>query len=137
MSRENQDPYRLDYHAEGCSEDSIWNDEGDNLLSVYEVSERGCNACLAQWEMWSQILENTGTPAFDADGNQVGAELGDPMWGDLAFRGFAVLEMVKEFNYPVTQLTARDYVLMQTVAAEARRRELQRMLQDRARTSSK
>jgi hypothetical protein len=59
------------------------------------------------------------------------------MWGDLAFRGFAVLEMVKEFQYPVTQLSARDFVLMQTVAAEARRRETQRALQERARVSSK
>lgn len=69
--------------------------------------------------MWDSVIDATGTT--DADGNVI--EPGDPVWGELAFRGFKIEQMVMEFRYPVEKLSPFDYELMVTVHQERQRRE--------------
>lgn len=49
--------------------------------------------------------------------------VGDPVWGDLAFRGFKIEQMVTEFHVPIERLSDVDYQLMVTVHQERQRRE--------------
>lgn len=70
---------RGDYENEGCPE-TIWEDEEEGrLLDPGDLAERDCPACKYWYDLWADLLEDTGTSEYghmvfyimglEADGN--------------------------------------------------------------------
>jgi hypothetical protein len=110
-SSEGKNPYPITFHREDCPE-YLWENDAE-LIAPRELSERRCDACSNEWQLWTTILKHT------AD------ETTDPvtLYGDLANRGFHLHRKVAEFHYPIRKLSAFDYELLLIVQAEIKRRE--------------
>jgi len=75
------------------------------LISEQEFSDRECIACAHEWKLWDRILKLTA----DSDGRR------DPVYGDLARRGFAIEQRVTDFRQPISELSGPDWDLLQIV----------------------
>lgn len=109
---ENVNPYKVNYHRDDCPED-IWRSESD-LISTEELRSLKCEACDHDHQLWFAILKAT-------EDKETGKQ--DPIFGDLAFRGFDILKKVTDYHFPAMNLDPFDYDLMEAVSqAQAERR---------------
>lgn len=47
-----------------CPEDVWADEEAGILLDITAVEDRGCPACLHEWEIWEKIIEDAGHPSY-------------------------------------------------------------------------
>ena len=95
----------------------MWECE-ETLLDAGELVERGCDACMWEWELWQRIIEST-TKA-DTEGNVV--EAGSARWGEIAFEMLALDEWIEVFRIPATEITAIQWEFLRAVRHERSRR---------------
>lgn len=110
LSRENRNPYDLDYHAEDCDEPDLFNDD-DSLISDEDAADYfGCSACAYQYQLWSNIVEATG-----------GVE-----WGRRAFAALDLDDYIENFQPDMSEIDAAGWNDVKAVRSERARLDAQR-----------
>ena len=110
--RENQDPYALDRHREGCPEPDIWID-GETLVLEDELNDAGfysCSCCGHQYLLWAEIIDTCGSAEY----------------GRRAQAAFQLEDFIEDFHPDMSTIDALDYADLRIVKAERARVEAER-----------
>jgi hypothetical protein len=120
LQQENADPFTYREHRAGCEGD-IWiepydEDESDQLIDRYTLSERACPACTIEYGLWSEIIRLCG----------------DPVYGRIAFDSFALEHHIKHRPWYARRITVAEWEYIC-----AARSELDRIFEQRRQKQQK